>query len=311
VQELFADLDRLRSELELKADEVEEGRRRLAERGRQLADQRKEVGRLSHQIEQQVTATPRRRASAHARALDRERNQAQEHEALQTTAAATSGAKANANCGGTARHCKPKLLPVARGGAGVITPPCELAELRRHCEALQQAAAATTAATRQRRRRRRSWATNRTAATRAQRPSCPARRPGRGRAERSSSGLIAYRPKGRAYLASEKEQAELEAGLSCLTGWKRKRRSPSRNANWPEQGEQSELKAAGQLIEQQSDLMAAGMIRASVGAHDGPGPAVTLFALAVDDTLTAADPVVSSVMAQFARFKGRRPATSE
>jgi hypothetical protein len=32
VQELFADLDRLRSELELKADEVEEGRRRLAER---------------------------------------------------------------------------------------------------------------------------------------------------------------------------------------------------------------------------------------------------------------------------------------
>jgi len=55
VQELFADLDRLGAELESKADELEEGRRHLAERGRQLADQRKETTRLCHQLEQQET----------------------------------------------------------------------------------------------------------------------------------------------------------------------------------------------------------------------------------------------------------------
>lgn len=55
VQELFGDIDRLGAELEAKAEELDVGRRRLAERGRQLADQRKETARLSHQLEQQET----------------------------------------------------------------------------------------------------------------------------------------------------------------------------------------------------------------------------------------------------------------
>jgi chromosome segregation ATPase len=53
VEELYRDVEQLRNELVRKGDEVEEGRRKLAERGRQLADQRKESGRLVHLLEQQ------------------------------------------------------------------------------------------------------------------------------------------------------------------------------------------------------------------------------------------------------------------
>ena len=55
VEQLYTDIDRLAAELEGRADELEEGRRHLAERGRQLAEQRKESTRLSHQLEQQET----------------------------------------------------------------------------------------------------------------------------------------------------------------------------------------------------------------------------------------------------------------
>jgi chromosome segregation ATPase len=52
---LFSDLDRLREELSTKAQALDDGRRRLAERGRQLADQRKEANRLAQLLEQQET----------------------------------------------------------------------------------------------------------------------------------------------------------------------------------------------------------------------------------------------------------------
>jgi chromosome segregation ATPase len=50
---LLAEIEQLRQEVDRRAEEVEEGRRRLAERGRQLADQRKETARLTQLIEQQ------------------------------------------------------------------------------------------------------------------------------------------------------------------------------------------------------------------------------------------------------------------
>jgi chromosome segregation ATPase len=50
---LFSDLDRLREELSAKAQQLDDGRRRLAERGRQLADQRKETNRLAQLLEHQ------------------------------------------------------------------------------------------------------------------------------------------------------------------------------------------------------------------------------------------------------------------
>jgi chromosome segregation ATPase len=53
VAELYRDVEQLRDELFRKSDELEEGRRKLAQRGAQLADQRKETARLVHLAEQQ------------------------------------------------------------------------------------------------------------------------------------------------------------------------------------------------------------------------------------------------------------------
>ena len=53
MNDVFADVEQLRDQLALKMAEVDDAKHRLAERGRQLADQRKESGRLSHQLEHQ------------------------------------------------------------------------------------------------------------------------------------------------------------------------------------------------------------------------------------------------------------------
>jgi chromosome segregation ATPase len=55
VEELYRDVEQLRDDLVRKSDEIEESRKKLAERGRQLAEQRKESGRLTHLLEQQET----------------------------------------------------------------------------------------------------------------------------------------------------------------------------------------------------------------------------------------------------------------
>jgi SMC interacting uncharacterized protein involved in chromosome segregation len=327
VQELFADLDRLRSELELKADEVEEGRRRLAERGRQLADQRKEVGRLSHQIEQQDGQL--REALGELRGmreqLDRERSRVQEHEALQTTALQQRLTQIESERDELRRHCEALQAQAAAGGgnsggADVVTPLLgELAELRRHCEALHAQAASVSSSGNSnsgdvvtplmseladlRRhvletRSELSGAIDRAAATRSE----------------AAHAVVSVSPEdGERYLAGEKERAELEAELELV----RTRASElqetvaQQKRELAEQREelQSELKLLRQLIEQQSDLMAAGddSRRESVNVTmTRPGPAVTLVrppAAVDDDAPAGADPVVSSVMAQFARLQ--------
>jgi len=55
VEELYRDVEQLRDDLVRKSDEIEDARRKLAERGRQLAEQRKESGHLTHLLEQQET----------------------------------------------------------------------------------------------------------------------------------------------------------------------------------------------------------------------------------------------------------------
>lgn len=55
VEELYRDVEQLRDELVRKSEEIDDGRKKLAERGRQLAEQRKESGRLVHLLEQQET----------------------------------------------------------------------------------------------------------------------------------------------------------------------------------------------------------------------------------------------------------------
>jgi chromosome segregation ATPase len=53
VEDLYRDVEQLRDELIRKGDELEDGRRKLAQRGAQLADMRKETTHLAHLLEQQ------------------------------------------------------------------------------------------------------------------------------------------------------------------------------------------------------------------------------------------------------------------
>jgi chromosome segregation ATPase len=53
VEELYRDIEQLRDEIVRKSDELEDGRRKLAQRGAQLAEQRKETAQLTHLLEQQ------------------------------------------------------------------------------------------------------------------------------------------------------------------------------------------------------------------------------------------------------------------
>ncbi len=291
VQELFSDLERLRSELELKADEVEEGRRRLAERGRQLAEQRKEAGRLSQQIEQQDGQL--REALGELRGLreqlNHERQQAQEREAQQSTALQQRLSQVEGERD-ELRRCVEALQAQAAasggnsGSADVVTPLMgELAELRRHVLETRSEL---------------SGAIDRAAAARSDAaPAAP---------------LSA--DEGERYLAAEKERAQLEAELELVRARAVELQETVTQQKRELSGErdelQSELKLLRQLIEQQSDLMAAGgdQRRESVNiTMTRPNQTVTLARQPApppaDESAAGADPVVSSVMAQFARLQ--------
>jgi chromosome segregation ATPase len=291
VQELFADLDRLRSELELKADEVEEGRRRLAERGRQLAEQRKESGRLSHQIEQQDGQL--REALGELKGLreqlNRERELAQEREGQQTASLAQRLAQVEGERDELRRRVEALAAQAAAGGQGggpaaadVVTPLLgELAELRRHVLETRSEL---------------SGAIDRAAAARNDAPST----------------MTVSAEGGERYLAAEKERAELEAELELVRTRAQELQETvvqqKRELTQQRDDLQSEMKLLRQLIEQQSDLMAAGgdSRRDSVSlTMTQPRPNVTLVRPPAnsEDEAPAADPVVSSVMAQFARLQ--------
>jgi DNA repair exonuclease SbcCD ATPase subunit len=86
IEELFRDVEQLREELARKADEIEEGRRKLAQRGAQLAEQRKESGRLLHLLEQQEVRVGEALTEIKSlrEQLTREREEAREREAART-----------------------------------------------------------------------------------------------------------------------------------------------------------------------------------------------------------------------------------
>lgn len=86
IEELYRDVEQLREELVKKSDDIEEGRRKLAERGRQLAEQRKESGRLVGLLEQQETraAETLNEVKSLRDQLAREREESQQREAART-----------------------------------------------------------------------------------------------------------------------------------------------------------------------------------------------------------------------------------
>jgi chromosome segregation ATPase len=326
VQELFGDLDRVRNELELKADEVEEGRKRLAERGRQLADQRKEVGRLSQQLEQQDSQL--REALGELRGLreqlDRERDQCREREAQQTAGLHNRLKQIEGERDDLRRRCEALQSQAGNGasGADVVAPLLsELAELRRHVEAIPAQVAGNAGGAsgglesvaplmHELAELKRNLDQTRSELAGAI-----------GRASSSRGDLAAISATGspetsERFLALEKERAELEAELELV----RTRAQELQETVAQQKREladsrddlQAEMKLLRQLVEQQSDLMAAGggdERRESITMPHSlvrTGPAVTLVRPTqshVDEAPSGADPVVSSVMAQFARLQ--------
>ena len=286
VQELFADLERLRTELELKADEVEDSRRRLADRGRQLAEQRKETSRLSQQIDQQDGQL--REAITELRGLreqlDHERQEASEREEKRAAALQQRLAQVETERDELRRRAEALQAQAAAGGGGsggadLVTPLLtELAELRRHV--LET-------------RTELSGAIDRAAAS------------------RSDAGVTISGEGGERLLAAEKERAELEAELELVrtraaelqeTVAQQKRELATQRDEM-----QSELKLLRQLIEQQAELAAAGEPRRETGnltvARTGPAMGLVRPPAKAEEPAAAADPVVSSVMAQFARLQ--------
>jgi DNA repair exonuclease SbcCD ATPase subunit len=137
----------------------------------------------------------------------------------------------------------------------------------------------------------------------------------RAAAARSDAGLVAAAGSPEAserFLTLEKERAELEAELELVrtralelqetVAQQKRELSDSRDDL------QAELKLLRQLVEQQSDLMAASGDdrRESLNMTvSRTGPAVSLVRPPHqdDDAPSGSDPVVSSVMAQFARLQ--------
>jgi chromosome segregation ATPase len=345
VQELFSDLDRVRSELELKADEVEEGRRRLAERGRQLADQRKEAGRMSQQLEQQDAQL--REALGELRALreqlDRERQAHNEREEQQWQSLEQRCAQIEAERDDLRRQLETARAQVAGGDA--VTPLLsELAQLRQQFEAFQSQPAASTPPVdisplagelaELRRSLDSLQAANQSSGGNSAEAVAPlfgelaqlreqvdqtrselAGAIDRAAAARADAMLAAGGDSPEAserFSALTQERAELEAELELVRTRAMELQETVAQQKRELSGQrdelQAELKLLRQLIEQQSDLMASAERPEPTNVTlTRTGPPVSLprpSARPVEEDRTPpADPVVSSVMAQFARLQ--------
>ncbi len=146
--DLFSDLDRLRGELSTKAHELDDGRRRLAERGRQLADQRKEANRLAQLLEQQEARLAE--ALTELRGLreqhNQERDETRHRETEQTAVLQTQIATLTEQVSRlqTERDELKDLVNLARSGEGGSASPAQVVEpLLKHFSDLKQSMDAT------------------------------------------------------------------------------------------------------------------------------------------------------------------------
>ena len=146
--DLFSDLDRLRQELATKAQELDDGRRRLAERGRQLADQRKESNRLAQLLEQQEAqlAETLSELKGLREEQNEEREAARRREAEQTASLHTQIAALQEQAGRlqTERDELKNLVSLAQNSDGGGPPAVQLIEpLLAHFAELKQSMDAT------------------------------------------------------------------------------------------------------------------------------------------------------------------------
>jgi chromosome segregation ATPase len=284
---LLAETEQLRQELELRAGELEEGRRRLAERGRQLAEQRKETGRLTHLIEQQDSnlAEALQQLKGLREQIDRERDESRQREDQRVGALEQRVREAE-----TARDEFHRQLQVVQastsGGAGgeALGPLLsELADLRRQSAETNEQLAAT--------RSHLGEAIERAAASR---PVIAAAAgdgtPLSGDAQQRLSELERERPE----LEAELELVRTRAAELQETVNNQRRELTEQRAEFA-----SELRLLRELVEANADRFAR--------PADDSGELVTVGSVSRGGHAEAeeapADPVISSVMAQFARLQ--------
>jgi chromosome segregation ATPase len=291
---LLAETEQLRQELDLRAGELEEGRRRLAERGRQLAEQRKETGRLTHLLEQQDShlSEALTQLKGLREQIDRERDEARQREEQQVASLDQRLREAEAQRD-EFRHQLQVLQATAGtgGGSGESLAPllAELSDLRRQSAETHAHLADTRAQV--------SEAIERTAAAAAAAAAQAAAAP------LSASDGTPLSGDGHARLNElERERPELEAELE-LVRTRAAELQETVNTQRRELTEQraefaSELRLLRELVEQNADRFSR--------PADEPGELVCAGANGrghVEPDDTPADPVISSVMAQFARLQ--------
>lgn len=292
---LLAETEQLRQELDLRAGELDEGRRRLAERGRQLAEQRKETGRLTHLLEQQDSHLSEALSQLKGlrEQIDRERDEARQREEQQVAALDQRLREAEAQRD-EFRHQLQVLQATAGtgGGSGESLAPllAELSDLRRQSAETHAHLADTRAQV--------SEAIERTAAAAAAAAAAQA-----AAAPQSISDGTPLSGDGQARLNElERERPELEAELE-LVRTRAAELQEMVNSQRRELTEQraefaSELRLLRELVEQNADRFSR--------PADEPGELVCAGTngrghVEADDP--PADPVISSVMAQFARLQ--------
>jgi chromosome segregation ATPase len=284
---LLAETEQLRQELEHRASELEEGRRRLAERGRQLAEQRKETGRLTHLLEQQDShlAEALQQLKGLREQIDRERDESRqrEEERVATLEQRLREAEASRD---DFRHQFQVLQASASGGAGgeALGPLLsELADLRRQSAETHEQLAAT-----------RSQVCEAIERSAASRPVIAAASEGgaplSGDAQQRLGELERERPE----LEAELELVRTRAAELQETVNNQRRELTEQRAEFA-----SELRLLRELVEANSDRFAR--------PADDSGELVAVGSVARSSHAEAeeapADPVISSVMAQFARLQ--------
>jgi DNA repair exonuclease SbcCD ATPase subunit len=284
---LLGEIEQLRQEVDRRAEELEEGRRRLAERGRQLADQRKETARLAQLMEQQDANLSEALAQLRAlrEQLDAERNEARLRE--DTRVIALEHRLSDAESQREELRHQLQILQASSaantGGSDALAPLlAELGDLRRQFSETQselaQARLQLTAALE------------------------------RGPASYSPAGAAtadgeAVSPESQARLNDlERERLELESELE-LVRTRATELQETVNSQRRELTEQraelsSELRALREMVERSPP---------SAGRIHTEAPEPVRVASIARDQATAEepppDPVISSVMAQFARLQ--------
>ena len=300
-ESLFAEVEQLSQQLEMQADDLTDGRRRLSERGRQLAEQRKESGRLTQVLEQQELRLGETLAELKTlrQQLDDERARAQSHESTQAVATEDRLRAAETERDQLRHELHVLQATAASGGSGPAAESlapliAELGDLRRQLSDAQQQLHAT---------HQQLGETRTELAVAIDRAAIAAEAAAAQQHVAVAAELQPPSAEAQAHLAElERERIELESELELVrtratelqeTVHQQKRELIDQRAELS-----SELRLLRELIEQLGDRWpenSGSFSESSIAVPAGRAPAAA--------ETPPADPVINSVMAQFARLQ--------